>query len=101
MPKLPFEYGTVHLYDELKHLALRQKLQNAQIVSPPNLSTCLTISKEIEKVLDDASINRSVIFTKKSIDKFFGITAHLRKSGFFGKILAFLLEKLSFTNQYN
>lgn len=98
--KFPFEYGSVHLYDELKYLALRQKLDDVQNAKEISLEKCLSLSKSIEKTLENASINRNALFTKRSIDKFFGITSHLRKSGFFGKALAFLIEKLSFTNQY-
>ncbi|MEP7321410.1 MAG: hypothetical protein ABI761_05800 [Saprospiraceae bacterium] len=92
----PFEYGKVHLYDELKHLALRQQLDDAQNARPIIIANCKTISNQIDITLNNAAINRDTLFTKSSINRYFGVLSHLRKEGLFGQILAFILRLLSF-----
>ncbi len=90
--RFPLEYRTVHLYDELKYLALREeldKLQNSGQASPTELQK---LSSKIAVVLQEAELKRDAFYSKQSVNAFFGIRAHLRKEGFFGKILAFLLN---------
>ena len=97
---LPFTYGEVHLYDELKHLALQHQLQNAKQANPVDLKLCLSLNAQIEKVLKDADDRRNALYTKDSIDAFLGVQSHLRKSGFFGKILAFLINPSNYLKYY-
>ncbi|MEP7321413.1 MAG: hypothetical protein ABI761_05815 [Saprospiraceae bacterium] len=77
----PLTYGSVHLFDELKHLALRQELDAAQMAIPQNCNKALKISGEIQKVLQQATIKRDALFTKESVNDSFGIESNLRKAG--------------------
>lgn len=95
--EFPFKYGTVHLYDELKHLALLEKIHVDQKDDfKENCETLLHTSEQVEKVLKDASIYRFAWYTYDSIAAFFGVTNALRKTGFLGKVLAFFLSPSSY-----
>ncbi len=95
--EFPFKYGTVHLYDELKHLALLEKIQLEQKEDfKENCETLLHTSEQIENVAKNASKYRSAWYTYDSIAAFFGVTNALRKSGFLGKFLAFFLSPSSY-----
>lgn len=96
--EFPFKYGTVHLYDELKHLALQEKIKLDQknYNLPENCETILNTSMQMERVLKEASIKRSAWYSFESVAAFFGVTNALRKSGFLGKVLAFFLSPSSY-----
>jgi hypothetical protein len=94
MPNLPFEYGTVHLYDELKFRAYRQKLLGFHNSSPigPNVIDAYDISNKMQTTLKDAEIKRRALFSESSIYNHFGVIAQIYNTGFAGRIIAFFLK---------
>ncbi|MEO5582069.1 MAG: hypothetical protein ABIR66_05220 [Saprospiraceae bacterium] len=93
MQNFPFEYGKVHLYDELKFRAYRQKLLALQQPGSPDDNTvkAFELSQQIQTILNSAEIKRRALFTESSVYDHFGVIAQIYNSGFAGRILAFFL----------
>ncbi len=98
--KLPIEYRQVHLYDELKYLALRERLNDAQRNQAPNSIELLKLSTKMNEILQAAEIKRTAFYSKESVQAFFGIQGHLRKQGRIGRFLAYIINPSSYSKYF-